>query len=120
MIAALKKYWITSLSVLAVGFLVFLSVAGFTASDPDYTTEDRVTGTIAAVGALALAAGLWSLHRGRLRPWLAHILIVPGLIFVGMFFWLFLIPTIVSLIVLYAGVLKRGLQRELAPSPALG
>lgn len=109
----LKNHWITTLSVLAVAFLVWLSIAGLTASDPDYATEDRVAGAIAAVAALALSTGLWSLHRGRLR--LAHGLIVPALLVVGMFFWLFLVPTVVALVVLYAGVVRRGLQRELAP-----
>ncbi len=118
MITDLRNHWMTILSLLTAGFLVFLSVAGFTASDPEYTTEDRVAGAVAAVGAVALTAGLWTLRSGRRPRWMGYVLIIPAVAFAGMFFWLYLVPTIVALVLLYAGVLRRGLERELTPGPS--
>jgi hypothetical protein len=109
----LREHWITALSVLAAGFLIFVSVAGLRASDPEYVTNDRVVGVVAGLGALALLGGLWGLRSKRLELWAANALIVPALIVVAMFFWLFLVPLIVAAVLLYAGVIKRGLPREL-------
>ena len=53
---------------------------------------------------------------GRLKLWVAHTLIIVGAVVTASFFWLLLIPTIIGLTVVYAGVIKRGLERELRPS----
>jgi hypothetical protein len=85
--SALKTRWITALSVLAAGFLVFISVAALSTSDPGYEISDRILGAVTALGALALLGGLWSLRTERLRRWAANALIIPALILVGSFFW---------------------------------
>jgi len=113
---AVKQHWITALALLTAAFLAFLSIAGFLASDPEYQTEDRVTGVLAALAAAAVIGGLWGLRTGRLRLWVAHTLIVLGSVFTAMFFWLFFVPTIIAATVIYTGVIKRGLERELLPS----
>ena len=52
MAAFVKENWVTALLVLAAAFLLFLSVASFSASDPEYETEDRITGVVTGLGAL--------------------------------------------------------------------
>lgn len=122
-VGVVKRHWITALSVLAAVFLVFLSVASFSASDPDYEVEDRIFGgggpspgsrVVVALGALALLGGLWGLRTGRLKLWVAHTLIILGAVVTASFFWL-VIPTIVGITMVYAGVIKGGLERELRP-----
>ena len=110
---SVKDHWITALAVLAVVFLLFMSVASLMASDPEYESEDRVTAALAGLFALALIGGLWGVRTGRIKLWVAHTLIVPSVVFVGMFFWLFFVPTIAALALLYAGVIRRGLEAEL-------
>jgi hypothetical protein len=56
-----KKHWGTGLLVLAAGILIFISVASFSATDPNYQNEDRITGIITAVAAVAVLA--WTAHR---------------------------------------------------------
>jgi hypothetical protein len=113
MMTILKDHWITGLALLAAAFLVFISIAAFGASDPEYRTEDRIAGVMAGVAALSLVAGLWSLRGGRLGLWISHTMIVLGGVVTAMFFWMLLIPTVIGLTVIYAGVIRRGLQREL-------
>jgi hypothetical protein len=111
----IRHHWITALALVAAAFLVFIGIASFLTSDPEYQDEDRMAGVIAALGAAALLGGLWGLRTGHLKLWIAHTLIVAGALATALFFWLFFIPTIVGLVVIYAGVIKGGLKRELHP-----
>ena len=61
--AVIKEHWVTGLLVLAAVFLLVISVASFGASDPDYETEDRITGVVTGLGALVLLGGLSVRHR---------------------------------------------------------
>ena len=48
---------------------------------------------------------------------ISYALIVVGMIVLGVFFfWVVFVPLIVALVVLYAGVFRRGLERELEAS----
>jgi hypothetical protein len=48
---------------------------------------------------------------------MAFALIVVGMLVLGVgFFWFVLLPSILALVVLYAGVFRRGLERELTPT----
>jgi hypothetical protein len=50
---------------------------------------------------------------------LAYTLIVVVALFVGVgFFWLFFIPTILAVVIIFFGVVRGGLVRELRPSPS--
>ena len=104
---AVKRHWITALSVLAAVFLVFFSVA---------SRGSHHRRVVAALGALALVGGLLGLRTERLKLWMAHTLIIVGAVVTASFFWLLWIPTIIGLTVVYAGVIKRGLERELRPA----
>lgn len=113
MITSVKAHWITALAVVGVVFLLFIGIAFITGPDEGRETADRIIGAIFALIGIGLFAGLWGLRTGRLQLWVAHTLITIGAIVVGAFFWLFLVPLIVALALLYAGVFKRGLEREL-------
>ncbi len=113
---AVRKHWITGLSVLAVAFLVSSGIAMTVTGGEFDETGVRVVGVVASIAGLALAGGLWGLRAGR-RRWVAHALIVVGLVVLGAGFWWFvLIPPVLALAVLYAGIVKGGLERELRPS----
>lgn len=116
MMTAIKSHWLTAVALLGVAFLVLLSVASLAADDPEYGTEDRIAGIAAALGALALLGGLWALRVNRFKLWVAYVLIVVGLVVLASYFWMFLIPTILALVLLIAGVIRGGLERELRPS----
>ena len=65
----------------------------------------------------AILAGLWGLRSARLKSWLANTLIVAGLaVFTVGYWWFFLLPPIIALVVVYAGIIRRGLKRELRPA----
>lgn len=110
-----KDHWITALALLAAAFLLFIGVAQLADANEEGVVMTRIGGAVGLFTGLALLAGLWGLRTGRLKLWVAHVLIIPGVIYTAAFFWLF-IPLIVAVAVLYAGVIKRGLQRELRPS----
>jgi hypothetical protein len=116
MMAALKAHWITALATLGVLFLWFIGIAFIADPDDGRQTVDVVFGTMFGLVGVGLLAGLWGLHTGRLPLWVAHTLIVVGAIAVGAFFWLFLVPLAIALPVLYFGVIRIGLERELRPS----
>ncbi len=72
---------------------------------------------IIATGVLMLA-GLWWLREGRFTETVCLSLIGIGLVVFGVFFfWLLFIPTALALIVLWFGIVKRGLVTELDPTP---
>lgn len=116
MITTFKAHWITVLAVLGAAFLLFLGFSFITNPDEGREGLDRVFGAVFGLIGIGLLGGLWGLRTGGLHLWVAHALIIVGAITVGMFFWLFLVPLIVALALLYAGVYKRGLERELRRS----
>jgi hypothetical protein len=116
MMTTLKAHRITALATLGVLFLWFIGIAFIAGFDDSRQTTDVVIGTTFGLVGVGLLAGLWGLRTGRLPLWVAHTLIVVAAIAVGAFFWLFLIPLAIALPVLYFGVIRRGLERELRPS----
>ena len=114
---AFGKHWITGLSVLAAVFLLATGIAMIATGGEFDETGVRVLGVVASIAGLALVGGLWGIRTGQPGRRVAHALIVVGLIVLGAGFWWFVfIPPIIALAVLYAGVIKGGLQRELRPS----
>ena len=97
--------------------MLFLAVA--IALDSDDSTSGRPTGGVVfGVCTLALLAGLWLLREGRATP-VAYTLIVVAALFPGAgFFWMFLLPTILAFVIIFFGVIRGGLVRELRPSPS--
>lgn len=114
---ALRKHWITGLSVVAIAFLVSTGIAMMVTGGEFDETEVRIFGVVGFIAGVALATGLWSLRAAQLNRSVAHALIVAGLVVLGAGFWWFVfVPPIIALAVLYAGVIKGGLERELRPS----
>ena len=111
----MKRYWLTSISVLIGSLLVVLPILGglFGDSDENRDTAVVLIPLLIVVGILMLA-GLWWLREGRFTDTVCLSLIGIGLVFFGaFFFWLLLIPTALALVVLWFGIVKRGLVTEL-------
>lgn len=115
-----KEHGNTTAAVLMVAFVTFIAAA--IALETDDTTSGRTTGGVVfGLCAVAILVGLWLLREGRATP-VANTLIVIGSLFPGVsFFWMLLLPTALAVVVIYSGVIKGGLARELrrAPSPPL-
>lgn len=111
----IKDHWITALALIAAALQVFLCLAAVLTSDPEYQDEDRVVSVITGIGATALLVGLWGIRSRRLPSRAANTLIVIGAVATALWFWLFLIPGIVGAALIYFGVMKGGLERELHP-----
>jgi len=113
---SLRTHWITAVVGLSAGLLVLAGV-GMIASGGEFDeTEVRIYGVVSLLGGLALTAGLWLLRSGAAASWISHSLLVVGIIVLGAGFWWLLIPPVIALVLLYAGVFRHGLERELRPS----
>jgi hypothetical protein len=112
----LKNHWITTLTLIAAGFLAFVGI-GVLFGD-DGVEAWRVAYTAGSLtGTLAILGGLWGLRTGGLGLGVANALVVVGLLVLSVGYWWFVfVPPIVALIVLYAGVIRHGLERELRPA----
>jgi hypothetical protein len=116
MSALLKEHRVTALAVVGGGFLVLVSIGGLVNPDDGPDGVDRWFWVITGVAELALLGGPWGLRQGVVKVWAAYALIVIGLISVASFWWLFFVPAVVAVAVLVAGVMRRGLERELRPT----
>ena len=111
---ALRNHWISGLSVLAATFLIVTGIAMIATGGEFDETGVRVFGVVGSLAGLALVGGLWALRTRALNRKVAYGLIVVGLVVLGAGFWWFvLVPPVIALAVLYAGVFKGGLEREL-------
>lgn len=109
----LRAHWMTALTVVAAGFLAVVGLAFLAGAGEGDRGEFVALGIGNLVGAAALAAGLWGLRSGRVGHRVSNVLVVVGLIGVGLYWWMF-VPAAVALALLYAGVIRGGLERELA------
>lgn len=109
-----KRYWITGLAVVLGAFLLFLALAIAFASEPGTSGQERAFGVVSmGVAALFLLGGLWSLRSGRLSTRVGLGAIAVGLLGGVVWFWM-VFPPIISLVVFWFGVARRGLVRELS------
>ena len=94
--------------VLAVSVLLF--------NDDDTSTGYAILlSLLILIGALMLA-GLWWLREGRFSETVCLSLVGVGLVAFGaLWYWMLYIPTAVALIVMWFGIVKRGLVMELRP-----
>jgi hypothetical protein len=111
----LRHYWITTLTVLLGLFLAFLAIFfAIDDSNPEVSGQEEAFGVVTmGLLAVALFGGLWLLRSGRMNTWVGLGLIVVGTMGGIIWFWM-IIPPIVALIVLWFGVARGGLVRELA------
>ncbi len=116
----MKKYWLTAISILAGGLLVVSSTLGPIFGDWEgSTTSNAVAIALLLSAGVALLAGLWWLREGRFSDTVCLTLVGVGIVIFGVFFfWLLLMPTVLALIVLWFGIVKRGLLTELRPAPS--
>jgi len=109
----LRAHWITALTVVAAGFLAVVGVAFLAGAGEGDRSEFVALGIGCVVGAVALVVGMWGLWSGRIGRRVANLLVVVGLVGVGLWWWMF-VPAAIALVLLYAGVIRGGLARELA------
>jgi hypothetical protein len=113
----LRTKWIAGLVGLSAVLMVIAGV-GMIASGGEFDeTGVRVYGVVSLLGGLALVAGLWLLRSGTAASSISNSLLVVGLIVLGAAFWWLLIPPVIALVLVYFGVFRHGLERELRPSP---
>lgn len=106
-----KGHWLTVLAVILGLFLLFLAFAF--AGDQSQSGGQRAIGAlVTGVPALALLGGLWGLGSGRVPVSVCTGAVVVGLVG-GMIWWWMLFPTVIAVVVLWFGVIKGGLVREL-------
>jgi hypothetical protein len=116
--AGLRANWITALAGLSTALLVIAGV-GMIASGGEFNeAEVRIYGVVSLLGGLALIAGLWLLRSDTAASSISYSLLVVGIIVLGAAFWWLLIPPVIALVLLYAGIFRHGLERELRPSPS--
>jgi hypothetical protein len=114
----MKKYWLTAISALMGTMLVVFPILGalFGDTEGDEAPPAALFVLIIAAGVLMLA-GLWWMREGRFTETVCLSLIGIGLVAFGFFFfWLLLIPTALALVVIWFGIVKRGLVTELRPA----
>lgn len=110
-----KNHWITALS-LAVSLLLVAMGIGVLFGDFDSEAWRVAYSAGSILGALAIVGGLWGLRTGRLRHGVADSLIVVGVVVFGAgYWWLVFVPPVLALLVVYVGVIRNGLERELHP-----
>ncbi len=121
MVDAIRAWWLTGLAALSAGFLLFVGVALILGPDQGQGVSDRAFGAGFFIAGVLLIVGLTRLRVQPGSVWIAQTLIVVGALAVAMFWWL-LVPAIMAAVLIYAGVVRKGLQRELvaAPAPATG
>lgn len=110
----LRAHWMTGLTVVTAGFMAVLGVAWLSGAGEGDRSEFVAYGIGCLVGAAALAVGVWGLWAGRLGRRGAQSLVVAGLVGAGALLWWMMFPAVVALMLLYAGVIRGGLGRELA------
>ena len=111
----LRGHWMTALTLVAAGFLAVIGVAFLAGAGEGDRGEFVAFGLGCLVGAVALLVGMWGLWSGRVGRRSANVLVVVGLVGVALWWWMF-VPAAVALVLLYAGVIRGGLGRELAPT----
>jgi hypothetical protein len=109
----LRHHWITALTVLLGLFLAFLALA-FAMDNSDVSGQERAFGVVTmGLLAAALFGGLWLLRSGRMNTRVGLGLVAFGSLGGIVWFWMIL-PPIVAVLVLWFGVARGGLVRELA------
>lgn len=115
----MKQYWLTATSALMGALLVVLPILGAIFGDTgDDDAPPAVVIVLMIVVGVLMLAGLWWLREGRFTETVCLSLVGVGLVVFGLFFfWFLLIPTALALVVIWFGIIKRGLVTELRPAP---
>jgi hypothetical protein len=116
----MKRHWLTIVSGLIAAFSVVLAISVLLFDTGDTSTGDVVLlWLLILIGALMLAGLRW-LRVGRFSETVCLSLVGVGLVAFGaMWYWMLFVPTAVALIVLWFGIVKRGLVVELRPVPGI-
>lgn len=115
--SALKNHWISGLSLVAVVFMLTTGAAMTITGGEFSETEVRVYGVAAVSGGLVALVGLWGLRYDYLGSGLAQAMIAAGMVVLAVGYWWFVfVPPVVAAAVLWAGVVRNGLTRELHPA----
>lgn len=114
---ALRNHWITWLSLVAAAFMLVTGTAMLITGGEFDEAEVRTIGAFAVVGGLLTLAGLGGLRTGRASARLSHAMIVAAMLILAIGYWWFVfVPPLVALAVIWAGVFRQGLSRELHPA----
>jgi hypothetical protein len=111
-----RNHWITTLTLVVAGLLTALGVGVLFGDDGvEAWRVGYTTGSV--LGALAILGGLWRLRSDNGRLGVANALVVGGaVVFAVGYWWIVFVPPVLALVVVYAGVIRHGLKRELHPA----
>ena len=110
----LRSNWITWLALVNGAFLLFMAVG--IGVDDGSTVAERFFGLgVMGVAAVSFVGGLWGLRSGRFSNTVCLAGVVIGIAGTHIWFWM-VIPPIIALVVLWFGVIRGGLVRELSPA----
>ena len=117
----MKQYWITTLTVFIGAAMVILAIlAMLFGEDMSGVAVNVLLALLMVMGALTLV-GVVNLRRGHSGDVLSLSLIGVGVAAFGLaWFWMLFIPSALALVVLWFGIVKGGLVRELRPVPDAG
>jgi hypothetical protein len=115
----MRKHWFTAISILAGSLLVLSSTLGPIFGDWEGSAiSNAVVIALLLSAGVALLAGLWWLRESRFSDSICLTFVGVGMVIFGVFFfWMLLVPTVLALIVLWFGIVKRDLVTELRPAP---
>jgi hypothetical protein len=114
--AAVRNHWITGLSLVSAVFMLATGTAMAVSGGEFDETGVRLFGGAAIVGGVSVLGGLWGLRQSSVQPRFAYGLVVAGMVVLGGVYWWFVfVPPLLALAVVWAGVVKKGLVRELSP-----
>lgn len=113
----MRRFWLTAIAVLVGGSLVAGAISGFIVEDPPTVVRWVVIPLFLVLG-VAVLTGVWGLRSGRFSDTVSLSLVGVGSVVWGVaFFWMLLIPTALALLLIWFGIVKRGLVTELRPVP---
>ncbi len=112
----IRAHWITALTIFAAAALGLLGIGVLFGDDGIEAWRVAYT-TASLLGAAAILGGLWRMRAGAASGWVANALVVLGSAVLAVGYWWFvLVPPVVAAVVVYAGVIRHGLERELRPA----
>lgn len=114
--AAVRDHWITGLSLVGAVFMLATGTGMVVSGGEFDETGVRIYGAAAITGGLLVLGGLWGLRQSSVQPRRAQGLIVAGMVVLaGVYWWFVFVPPVFALVVVWVGVVKKGLVRELSP-----
>ena len=112
----MRRYWLTAIVVL-IGASSIIGPLPVVVSEDPSTVVRWVVVPLGLVLGVAVLTGVWGLHSGRFSETVSLSFVGVGSVVWGVgFFWMLLVPTVLALLLIWFGIVKRGPVTELHPA----